>query len=149
VDPIIAAALISAGATIVSVSATAFVAIRAYHTTWTTNAETIQAGVENTIRVLDGARNDRIWDKRAEAYVDALRYLHRTQTEREDMAHTGRYVHEAEQQLKPGEPACLRPNGGKSRRACWHTPLSQYLTLSRRRNKPSAASAKNSRTGSG
>ena len=94
------AALISAGATIISVSATAFVAVRAYHMTRTTNAETIQAGIENTIRVLNGARDDRIWDKRAEAYVDALRYLHRTQTQRQDMAHTGRYVHEAEQQLE-------------------------------------------------
>jgi hypothetical protein len=100
VEPTIVAALIAAGATIVSVGATAFVAVRAYHMTRTTNAATIQAGIENTIRVLNGARNDRIWDKRAEAYVDALRYLHRTQAERTDMAHTGRYVNEAERQLE-------------------------------------------------
>lgn len=109
VDSLIVAALIGAGATIISVSATAFVAVRAYHTTRTTNAETIQAGVENTVRVLDGARDDRIWDKRAEAYVDALRFLHRTRTEREEMAHTGRYVQEAEQQLEDWRAGMLTP----------------------------------------
>ena len=108
-NPIIVAALIAAGATIVSVSATAFVAVRAYHTTRTTNAETIQAGIENTIRVLNGARDDRIWDKRAETYVEALRYLHRTQTEREDMAQTGRLVKEAERQLEDWRAGMLTP----------------------------------------
>jgi hypothetical protein len=100
VDPVIAASLIGAGATLVSVGATATVALIAYRTTRVTNTETMQAGIENTIRVVNGARDDRVWDKRADTYVDALRFLHRTQTELEDMAHTGRFVNEAERQLE-------------------------------------------------
>jgi hypothetical protein len=100
VDPVIVASVIAACTSLVSVGATAAVAINASRTTQTTNTETVQAGMENTILVVNGARDDRIWDRRADTYVDALRSLHRTQTEREDMAHTGRFVNEAERQLE-------------------------------------------------
>ena len=70
-DPTIAAACIGGGAAILSGGWTALVAITTTRSARRTNQATIDAAAENTKRALDAAREERLWDRRAEAYADA------------------------------------------------------------------------------
>jgi hypothetical protein len=81
-DPTVTAALISGGALILSGGWTAFVAFTTTRNARQTTQATIDAAAENTARALDAAREERIWDKRAEAYLDALRLVHQRQDSR-------------------------------------------------------------------
>ena len=97
--PIIVAAIISGGALIISGGWTALVAITTSRQARRTNQQTIDAAVANTVRALDAVREDRIWDKRADTYVDALRVLHRTPAEREEMTQSGRFEEDAARRI--------------------------------------------------
>ncbi len=71
-DPIIVASTIAAGSTGV-------VAIAGFFINWLTTKRTVSAGTENTIRALEAARSDRIWDKKAATYTDAIAGLRHMQ----------------------------------------------------------------------
>lgn len=90
-DPTVTAALIGGGAVIVSGGWTALVAITTNRNTRRTNQATLKAAAENTAHALDAAREERIWDKRAEAYVDALYVVRHRQERRSDAARTIRF----------------------------------------------------------
>jgi hypothetical protein len=64
-SPTIVAAIIAAGST-------GIVAIAGFFFNWSSTKRTVAAGTGNTARVLETARSDRVWDKRATAYVDAI-----------------------------------------------------------------------------
>ncbi len=90
-DPTITAALISGGALIVSGFWTAVVAVTTNRNARRTNQATLDAAAENTARALDAAREERLWDKRAEAYVDALYVVRHRQERRSDAMRTIRF----------------------------------------------------------
>jgi hypothetical protein len=74
-SPVIEAASIAAGVSLLSLVGTVAVAVSGHRTTQKTNSKTIQAGTDNTVRALEAAREDRLWDKRAAAYEEAIAYL--------------------------------------------------------------------------
>lgn len=90
-DATITAALIGGGALIVSGGWTALVAITSTRSAQRTNQATLNAAADNTARALDAAREDRIWDKRADAYVEALYVIRHRQERRDDMTRTIRF----------------------------------------------------------
>jgi hypothetical protein len=91
VDPTITAACIGGAAAIVSGGWTALVAVMTSRNARQTNQATLNAAAENTARALDAARDDRLWDKRAEAYVDALYVIRHRQERRKDAIRAMRF----------------------------------------------------------
>ena len=87
-DPTITASLIGGGAVILSGGWTALVAVTTTRNARRTNQATLNTAAENTAHALDAAREERIWDKRAEAYVDALYVVRHRQERRSDAART-------------------------------------------------------------
>ena len=79
------------GAAILGGGWTALVAITAMRHARQTNQATINAAAQNAARALDAARAERIWEKRAEAYVDALYVVRHRQERRSDAARTFRF----------------------------------------------------------
>jgi hypothetical protein len=99
-DATIAAALIGGGALIVSGGWTALVAITSTRSARRTNQATLNAAADNTARALDAAREDRIWDKRADAYTDVLYVVRNRQERRNDATRTIRLDQETEDRRK-------------------------------------------------
>ncbi len=93
-NPIIAAALIALGGSITSLLGAVGVAISGYRNTKKVTEKTVQASTGNTIRALDAARGDRLWDKQATAYVDAIAGVRWQQLRRQRQLNT----------LDPGDP---------------------------------------------
>ena len=87
-DATITAAWIGGGAVILSGGWTALVAVTSARNARRTNQATLDAAAKNTARALDAAREDRIWDKRADAYVEALYLTRNRQERRGDMTRT-------------------------------------------------------------
>jgi hypothetical protein len=83
--------VIGGGAAIVSGGWTALVAITTTRSARRTNQATLDAAAENTKRALDAARDERIWEKRAEAYIDALYVVRNRQERRNDATRTIRF----------------------------------------------------------
>lgn len=99
-DTTVTAAWIGAGAAIVSGGWTALVAITTTRNARRTNQAAIHAAAENTARALDAARTERIWDKRAEVYLDAMRFVRHRQEARENATRTFRYDDAAEERIR-------------------------------------------------
>jgi hypothetical protein len=99
-DPVITAALIGGGAAIISGGWTALVAVTTTRNARRTNQATIDAAAENTARALDAAREERIWEKRAEAYLDAMRFVRHRQEARENATRTIRYDDATEERIR-------------------------------------------------
>jgi hypothetical protein len=91
VDATITAAWIGGGAVILSGGWTALVAVTTTRNARRTNQATLDAAAKNTALALDAAREDRIWDKRADAYVDALYVIRHRQERRGDRTRTIRF----------------------------------------------------------
>jgi len=94
------AAWIGGGAAIVSGGWTALVAITTTRTARRTNQATIDAAAENTKRALDAARDERIWEKRAEAYLDAMRFVRHRRDVYDDITRLFRYDEATEERIK-------------------------------------------------
>lgn len=77
----------------------ALVAITTTRSARSTNQATIDAA-ENTARALDAAREERIWEKRAEVYLDAMRLVRHRQEARENTTRTLRYDDETEERIR-------------------------------------------------
>src|SRR5271166_835692 len=74
-DPVEIAAIISGCFAVGSVGLTAYVAVKGFRSTRDVTDKTIEAGSQDTIRALNAARADRLWEKRAEAYEETIAYL--------------------------------------------------------------------------
>src|SRR5438876_12442428 len=74
-DPVEIAAIISGCFAVGSVGLTAYVAVKGFRSTRDATDRTIKAGSQDTIRALNAARDDRLWEKRAAAYEETIAYL--------------------------------------------------------------------------
>jgi hypothetical protein len=75
-------AWIAAGSGGLGIISTAVVAIVAASNTRQANQRTIDAGTADTVRVLDAARADKLWDQRRSAYHELTAYLLYVQAKR-------------------------------------------------------------------
>jgi hypothetical protein len=100
VDPTVTAAFIGGGAAIISGGWTALVAITTNRNARWTNQAALDAAAESNARTLDAARDERIWEKRAEVYLDAMRLVRHREDVRENTARTLRYDDETEESIK-------------------------------------------------
>ncbi|WP_152645583.1 hypothetical protein [Streptacidiphilus albus] len=75
-DPAVTAAWIAAGTSIVSLAGTVFVAYRGFRATEKVATEANQSAERNTERFVVATRDDHLWEKRADTYVEALSYVH-------------------------------------------------------------------------
>jgi hypothetical protein len=82
-NPYVEAALIGGGAAVIAGGWTALVAVAAGRTTRTVTRHTIDASTANTIRALEAARSDRLWDKQAATYSDAITAIRWRQARRQ------------------------------------------------------------------
>jgi hypothetical protein len=98
-DPLVTAAWIAAGVSLLSLGGTVLVAIAGFRNTRKATIQTVEAGAANTVLALDAARDDRLWDKRADAYVDAIKELRRGQLTREDRTRILRYDEATEKRI--------------------------------------------------
>jgi hypothetical protein len=92
-DPTILASVIAGGAATV-------VAIVGYLFNWSSTRKTIEAGTANTVRALDAARDDRVWDKRAAAYEETLAGMLYRQAKQQDRMRLLRYGPDYEKGLQ-------------------------------------------------
>jgi hypothetical protein len=99
-DPLVEAAWIGAITGGVGIVSTATVAITAARTTRRITDRANKAGTANIVLALDAARASRLWEKRADAYVDALRLLHRRQALREEAVRTVRFDRQGEERIR-------------------------------------------------
>ena len=80
-SPAIEAAWIAAGVSLASLGGTVVVAIGGFRNTRRATTQTVSAGTADTVRALDAARSDRLWDKQTATYasdtiVDAYEAAH-------------------------------------------------------------------------
>ena len=75
VTPVEIAAIISGCFATGSVFLTAAVAVIGFRTTRSVTAKAVAAGSQDTVRALNAARDDRLWEKRAAAYEETVAYL--------------------------------------------------------------------------
>jgi hypothetical protein len=68
-QPVIAAAWIAAGAGVLGIIGTVIVAVSGFRSTQKVTDQTIQAAAKESIRQLDAARADRLWERQATAYA--------------------------------------------------------------------------------
>lgn len=59
-------------AAIIAAGSTGIVAVAGFLTTGAVSRQTIEASTDNTVRALDAAREEQVWQQRAAAYVDAI-----------------------------------------------------------------------------
>jgi len=81
-NPIITAAIVSGCFATASVGLTAYVAVKGFRSTKEATGRAVAAANQDTIRALNAARDDRLWEKRATAYEEAIAYLPFRQEER-------------------------------------------------------------------
>jgi hypothetical protein len=74
-SPAIEAAWIAAGVSLVSLGGTVAVAIAGFRNTRRATTQTVSAGTADTVRALDAARSDRLWDKQTATYEETNAYL--------------------------------------------------------------------------
>ncbi len=82
--PVEIAAIISGCFATGSVFLTAAVAFIGFRTTRSVTAKAVAAGSQDTVRALNAARDDRLWEKRAAAYEETVAYLLFRQHERDN-----------------------------------------------------------------
>jgi len=145
-DPTITAAIIGEGALVVSGGSTALVAIMTSRNAAKTNQATIDAAAANTARALDAAREDRIWDKRAETYVDGMRHLKHQQAIREDKTWMIPMTRRPSCRSENGSTASGCPTGWRSKCAFSPALPSGSWTRCGRQEKPATRSRRRSRT---
>jgi len=66
---VVEAAWIAAGPGVLGVVGTVTVAVAGYHNTRRVTDQTVQAATQDSIRTLDAARADRLWEQQAAAYA--------------------------------------------------------------------------------
>jgi hypothetical protein len=86
---VVEAAWIAASVSLVSLAGTVTVAIAGFQNTRKATEQTVKASTSNTIRALAAARSDRLWDKQAAAYVDAVTEVLARRTRREALTSRG------------------------------------------------------------
>jgi hypothetical protein len=86
-NPLVEAAYVGGAAAIVSGGWTALVAIVGSRSTKAATRQAIEANTADTIRALEAARKDHVWDKQAATYVDAIVGIRYQQRKRR--AHVG------------------------------------------------------------
>jgi hypothetical protein len=74
-DPAVEAALISGGVGVVGIVGTVAVAIVGAQSTRKATNKTVDGATQDTIRALNAARDDRLWEKQAAAYEETLSRL--------------------------------------------------------------------------
>jgi hypothetical protein len=74
-NPTVKAAWIAAGIGGLGIVSTAVVAVVGARNTRRVNGQTIQAATDNTIRALDAARDDKLWEQQRAAYHELSAYL--------------------------------------------------------------------------
>ena len=99
-DSLVAAAWIGAITGGVGIVGTATVAITAARTTRRITDRTNKAATANMVLALDAARAERLWEKRADAYVDALKLLRRRQALRGEAVRTARFDRQGEELIR-------------------------------------------------
>lgn len=99
-SPLVEAAWIGAITGGVGIISTATVAITGARTTRKVTDRTNKAATANTVLALDAARADRLWDRRADAYIDALRFLQSRQALREEAVRTARFDRQGEDRIR-------------------------------------------------
>jgi hypothetical protein len=111
-SPVVEAAWIAAGVSIVSLAGTVTVAIVGFRNTRKATAQTVDASTNNTVRALAAARSDRLWDKQAAAYVDAVTEVLARGTRREALTSRGDVgnigSHPRQERLKAEEPESIQ-----------------------------------------
>ena len=60
---------------VIAAAAATAVAVVSFITNRATTRQTVEAGTANTIRALDAARDDRLWDKQTVTYEETVTYL--------------------------------------------------------------------------
>jgi hypothetical protein len=68
VSPIVEAALIAGGVSLVSLAGTVAVAVSGFRNTRKVTSQTIQAALNGTLMGLDAAREERLWERKSAAY---------------------------------------------------------------------------------
>jgi hypothetical protein len=71
-QPVVEAAWIAAGTGVLGVVGTVIVAVSGFRNTRKVTDQTIQAAAQDSIRALDAARADRLWEKQATAYASFI-----------------------------------------------------------------------------
>jgi hypothetical protein len=111
-SPVVEAAWIAAGVSLVSLGGTVAVAIVGFRNTRNATARTVEANTSNTVRALAAARSDRLWDKQAAAYVDAVAEVLARRTRREALTSRGDVgnigSHPRDERLKAEEPESIQ-----------------------------------------
>jgi hypothetical protein len=97
VDSAVEAALISGGVGVLGVAGTVAVAIAAARSTRKATSKTVDGATQDTIRALNAARDDRLWEKQAAAYEETLASLLYRLAKRHDVFNPYRMPEDAEQ----------------------------------------------------
>jgi hypothetical protein len=84
----------------IGIISTATVAIVGARTTRKVTDRTNKAGTANIVLALDAARAGLLWEKRADAYIDALRFLHRRQALRQEALRAARFDQQGEELIR-------------------------------------------------
>lgn len=97
VDPAVEAALISGGVGVLGIAGTVTVAVVAARSTRKATSQTIHGAAQDTIRALNAARDDRLWEKQAAAYEETLASLLYRLAKRHDVLNPYRIAEDANQ----------------------------------------------------
>jgi hypothetical protein len=108
-NPVDTAAVISGCFAVGSVGLTAAVAFIGFRTTRSATDKTVAAGSQDTVRALNAARDDRLWDKRAEVYEQAIAYVLFRQFERRRLS--PEYTSNNQQELPKSSFGGYQPPG--------------------------------------
>lgn len=112
------------------------VAIVSFITNRATTRQTVEAGMADTIRALDAARDDRLWDKQTIACEETVTYLLYLQVKRRHDIRSYRLDDDGEQQqmewlnesYKPGPWFELQDAWSRTPQMRWSTPTSRHTS---------------------
>lgn len=111
-NPVVTAAIISGCFAIGSVGLTAYVAVRGFRSTREATDKAVEASSQNTIRALNAARDDRLWEKRATVYEETVAFMLHRQHQRDSPVLHNRTAREKSNATRLG---------GDYRPAAWRT----------------------------